>query len=314
MAQKISALPVKAKVRDTKTKYNGVTIGWVIGDKGHAGYPAGAVTLVAERILTLKCFDAIESGGGNSRNSYGNNRYIYSNIRQWLNKTGTGWYVQQHSYDRPPSNANVRNNYNEYDAEAGFKTSFGAEMLSAILPTTLVVAKPTCDGGGSETMTDDIFLLSVTEVGLGTENGISEGSVLAMFSDANSLKCMPTSQAVSKSEYTNTSLSASQNWRWWLRSPNARYGDGARSVSSVGSLSNGDGSLDGSGGVRPALNLSSDILVSDTPDAEGYYTIIWNNAPTTPPRHHRTRDSEEREGPDGELGGVHGQRRGRRKL
>lgn len=33
----------------------------------------------------------------------------------------------------------------------------------------------------------------------------------------------------------------------------------------------------------PALNLSSDILVSDAPDDEGYYTIIWNNAPTTPP-------------------------------
>ena len=31
------------------------------------------------------------------------------------------------------------------------------------------------------------------------------------------------------------------------------------------------------------MNLSSDILVSDAPDSEGYYTIIWNNAPTTPP-------------------------------
>lgn len=102
MAQKISALPVKAKVRDTKTKYKGATIGWVIGDKNHAGYPASSVTLVAECMLTLKCFDAIESGGGNSRNSYGNNRYIYANIRQWLNKAGTGWYAKQHTYDQPP--------------------------------------------------------------------------------------------------------------------------------------------------------------------------------------------------------------------
>jgi len=273
---------VKAKVRDTKTKYNGVAIGWVIGDKGHAGYPASSVTLVAERMLTLKCFDAIESGGGNSRNSYGNNRYIFSNIRQWLNKAGTGWYVQQHSYDRPPSNANVWSNYNEYDAEAGFKSGFGAEMLAAILPTTLIVAKPTCDGGGSETFTDDIFLLSVTEVGLGTENGISEGSVLAMFSDANSRKCMPTAQAVSQSEYTNSSLSASQNWYYWLRSPNAGNGYVARNVSSDGSL-NYSSAYYGYGGVRPALNLSSEILVSDTPDADGYYTIIWNNAPTNPP-------------------------------
>ncbi len=283
MAKKISALPVKAKVRDPLTKYNGVAIGWIIGDKSHSGYPGSSVTLVAERILTLKCFDAIESGGGNSRDSYGNNRYIYANIRQWLNKRGTGWYAQQHGYDRPPSNAYVWSNYNEYDAEAGFKTGFSAEFLAAILPTTLIVAKPSCDGGGSETLTDDIFLLSMAEVGLGSENGIAEGSILAMFSSDNaSRKCMPTAQAVSKSEYTSSSLTASQPWWWWLRSPRAGNGCDARSVHSDGTLSH-VGAYDGRGGVRPALNLSSEILVSDTPDSEGYYTIIWNNAPTTPP-------------------------------
>ena len=36
-------------------------------------------------------------------------------------------------------------------------------------------------------------------------------------------------------------------------------------------------------GVRPALNLSSSILVSDSPDSDGAYTIVWNQAPTTPP-------------------------------
>lgn len=282
MAQKISALPVKAKVRDTKTKYNGAVIGWVIGDKNHAGYPASSVTLVSERMITLKCFDATESGGGNSRNSYGNNRYIYANIRQWLNKAGTGWYVQQHSYDRPPSNANVWSNYNEYDGEAGFKTGFSPEMLAAIKPTTLIVAIPTCDNGGSETCTDDIFLLSMAEVGLGSENGIAEGSVLAMFSDNNSRLCYPTAQAVSNSEYTNSSLAAAKPWYWWLRSPYAGYGYHARNVYSGGTLYY-NSAYSGNGGVRPALNLSSEILVSDTPDSEGYYTIIWNNAPTNPP-------------------------------
>ena len=282
MAQKISMLPVKAKVRDPLTKYKGVPIAWVIGDKNHTGFPASSVTLVAERMLTLKCFDATESGGGNSRESYGNNRYIYANIRQWLNKAGTGWYTRQHSYDRPPSNANVWSNYNEYDAEAGFKTGFSAEFLAAILPTTLIVAKPSCDGGGSETLTDGIFLLSMAEVGLGSENGIAEGSVLAMFSDNNSRKCYPTTQAVSNSEYTNSSLSASQPWWWWLRSPDAGNGCIACFVYMDGARSSG-GAYNGHWGVRPALNLSSEILVSDTPDSEGYYTIIWNNAPTTPP-------------------------------
>ena len=282
MPQKISALPVKAKVRDTKTKYYGVPIGWVIGDKNHAGYPASSVTLVAENIIKLCCFDATESGGNSDRQNYGNNRYSLSNLRQWLNKSGTGWYQAQHGYDRAPSNAYVWSNYNEYDTEAGFLTGFGSEMLAALLTTTLTVAKASVDGSGSETVQDKVFLLSMAEVGLGSENGVAEGSVLAMFSDNNSRLCKPTAQAVSNSEYTNSGLSASQNWWWWLRSPSSSSASSVRYVSSDGSLNNYRACY-GYRGVRPALNLSSDILVSDTTDADGYYTIVWNNAPTTPP-------------------------------
>ena len=254
----------------------------MIGDKNHAGYPANSVTLVTERIIKICCFDAMESGGNSDRQNWGNNRYSLANIRQWLNKSGTGWYQAQHSYDRAPSNAYVWSNYNEYDTQAGFLTGFSPEMLAALLTTTLTVAKPSVDGSGSETVQDKVFLLSMAEVGLGSENGISEGSKLAMFSDNNSRRAMPTAQAVSNSEYTNSGLSASQYWYWWLRSP---YSSDAYSVRYVYS----DGSLysyyacNGDRGVRPALNLSSDILVSDTPDSEGYYTIVWNNAPTTPP-------------------------------
>lgn len=88
MPQKISALPVKAKVRDAKTKYYGIPIGWEIGDKNHAGYPANSTTLVAESIIKICCFDAMESDGILDRERYGNNRYSLANIRQWLNKSG----------------------------------------------------------------------------------------------------------------------------------------------------------------------------------------------------------------------------------
>lgn len=237
---------------------------------------------MVEKIIKLCCFDATESGGNSDRQNYGNNRMVLANIRQWLNKSGTGWYQAQHSYDRPPSNAYVWSNYNEYDGEAGFLTGFGPEMLAALLTTTLTVAKPTVDGGGSETFQDKVFLLSMAEVGLGSENGISEGSKLALFSDNNSRKAYPTAQAVSNSEYTNSSLSASQPWYWWLRSPGSSYAYSVRYADSGGSLVDGS-AYGGDRGVRPALNLSSDILVSDSPDSEGYYTIIWNNNPNTPP-------------------------------
>lgn len=282
MPKKIRNLPVLAKVRDTNTKYYGAPIGFVIGDKNHAGYPANSVTLVAERIIKICCFDAMERGGNSDRQNWGNNHYSLANIRQWLNKSGTGWYQAQHSYDRAPSNAYVWSNYNEYDTQAGFLTGFSAEMLAALLTTTLTVAKPSVDGSGSETVQDKVFLLSIAEVGLGSENGISEGSKLAMFSDNNSRRAMPTAQAVSNSEYQTSSLSASQYWWWWLRSPYSSSAYGVRCVSSGGSLRDYNAYI-GYVGVRPALNLSSDILVSDTPDSAGYYTIVWNNAPTTPP-------------------------------
>lgn len=283
MSQSISALPVKAKVKDTSTTYYGVPIIWEIGDKNHAGYPANSVTLVAANILKLACFDAKESGNSNSdRQRYGNNRYSLSNLRQWLNKAGSPWYQAQHGADAAPTNANVWSNYNEYDDEAGFLTGFSAQMLAAILNTTLTVAKASVDGGGSETVTDRVFLLSKAEVGLGAENGVSEGSTLAMFSDNASRQCRPTAQAVANSEYTSGSLSASQPWWYWLRSPGASISGYVRYVYSDGALGSYY-ACGGSDGVRPALNLSSSILVSDSPDSDGAYTIVWNQAPTTPP-------------------------------
>ena len=86
MAQSLNALAVGALVKDTGTLYNGKPIIWKIADKGHTGYPSGAVTLITERIISLKCFDAIESGNSDgNRRSYGNNRWTLSNVRQWLN-------------------------------------------------------------------------------------------------------------------------------------------------------------------------------------------------------------------------------------
>ena len=144
------------------------------------------------------------------------------------------------------------------------------------------MAKPTTDGGGSETVTDDFFLPSKQEVGLGSENGIAEGSLLALFNSNNSSRlrtCTP--QAIANSNYTNNPSSA-DNWHWRLRSPYSCYASNVRGVNSDGSegLSN---ACYGHVGVLPLCNLSSDTLVSDEPDSEGYYTIQWNQAPTTPP-------------------------------
>ena len=282
MAKALSSLAAGALVKDTGTLYNGKAIVWKIADKNHAGYPANSVTLITERIISLKCFDAIESGNSDSdRKRYGNNRWIYANIRQWLNSQAAAgqWYSAQHGQDAPPSNANVWDNYNEYQQEAGFLAGFSANFLAALLTTTHTVGKAQVDGGGTESCTDKIFLATCTEVGLSGD--VTAGSKLAIFSNDASRQAKPTAEAVSKSEYTNSSLNANSPWYWWLADAYASYSYNVRYVHSSGALS-WSAACDGYWGVRPLCNIKSDILVSDNPDSDGAYTIIWNRAPSAP--------------------------------
>ena len=237
MAKLLSALPVGSVVKSTNTKYNGKVIRWIVGTQDTAN---GRTGLVAEKMITLKCFDAKEPSNTNSdRRSYGNNRYSQSNIDQWLNSQAASWYSARHSYDAPPSNANVWSNYNEYDTEAGFLSNFEADFRNAILDAVIRVAKNTVtDGGGYEDITRKIFLLSNTEVGLTNENSVAEGTLWSYFSSAARRQCYPTAEAVSNSEYTSSSLNASSYWWWWPRTPYASYAYCARNVSADGSLNN----------------------------------------------------------------------------
>lgn len=283
MSKTLGSLANGALVKDPSTLYNGKPIVWKIADKNHAGYPANSVTLITDRIISLKCFDAIESGNSDSnRRSYGNNRWIYSNIRRWLNSQAAAgkWYAAQHSADTPPSNANVWSNYNEYDQEAGFLTGFSAGFIAALLDTSHVVGRASVDGGGTETCTDKIFFATCTEVGL--TGDVVCGSKLAIFSDNNSRLAKPTAEAVSKSEYTNSSLNANSPWWYWLIDAYASHSYHVRYVNTDGTLSL-NSAYYGSSGVRPLCNLSSSILVSDSPDSDGAYTLTWNRAPSTPP-------------------------------
>ena len=278
MAKLLSALPVGAIVKSANTKYNGKQIRFIVGHQA-----TDRTKLVTESIITLKAFDAKEASNSNSdRKSYGNNRYSVSNIDQWLNSAASSWYSARHSADAAPTNANVYSNYNEYDAEAGFLTNFEADFRAAILDTVIRVAKNTVtDGGGYEDITRKVYLLSNTEVGLANENSVAEGTVWSYFNSATRRQCKPTAEAVSMSEYTNSSLNASSAWYWWLRTPYAGDAVLARRVHTGGSLDY-DNAYGGHGGVRPALELASTNLVSDSTDTDGAYILQWNQPPTDP--------------------------------
>lgn len=266
-------------MKSVNTKYNGAVIRFKVGRQA-----SDRVGLVTERIISLKSFDAKEPSNGNSdRRNYGNNRAAVANLLQWLNSAaGAGqWYSAQHSADAPPNASNVWSNYNEYEAEAGFLNGFEQDFRDALLNDTITVAKSSTDGGGSEQITRKVRLLTRTEVFGGTENGTAEGTQWPIFTDDNSRLAYPTAEAVSKSEYTSSSLSSSQPWWWWLLTPNAGDAGHVRGVHSDGGLY-WAGAFSGGGGVRPALFLAPDTLVSDSTDTDGAYIIQWNQPPTTP--------------------------------
>lgn len=290
MSKTLGSLSVGAKIEvPVLSAYQsrfGSKIVFKIADKNHRGYPSNSVTLITEKIIQLMCFDAKEPNNSNGdRKQYGNNRYQHSNILQWLNSNAAAgkWYSAKHSADAPPTNANVWNNYNEYDAWAGFLAMLDPKFVAELLTTTQTVARNTVtDGGSYETVTSKMFLPSTTEVGLANENNIAEGTLLALFSNDASRVAYPTAQCVSNSEYTNSNFSTSKGWYWWLRTPNSSDASYVRSVDSGGSLDNVSAYYGGYG-VRPLCNLKSSILVSDSPNSDGNYTVIYNSAPSAPP-------------------------------
>lgn len=81
-----------------------------------------------------------------------NNRYIYSNLRQWLNSPAAAgqWYTAQHSADQTPDSSHVWNGVNPYSGLAGFLNAFTANERAALLNTTITVGKSSTDGGGTE--------------------------------------------------------------------------------------------------------------------------------------------------------------------
>ena len=204
--------------------YNGSPIVWeVIGINQDT--PADPNFTHSMTIQTKDClhdiqFDAPEPNNPDSnRKSYGNNRYIHSAVRQWLNSNESVFNWQsQHQYDAKPTDS-----LDLYNG-AGFLCRLDPELASVIGLVNKRVARNTAvDDGGQDTFTDKVFLLSRVEAGFSTE-GDETGEFVYPFYDgiANA----------GKIKQLNGS-----NRHWWLRSPNVSLSNYVRRVMTDGSLS-----------------------------------------------------------------------------
>lgn len=288
MAQSLSNLPVGAQIKFGKHQVNTENpqpIIWTIVAKNHGGtpaYPVNSVTLLATKIIDIRCYDAKEPNNTSTeRKSGGNNRYRYSNIHQWLNSNASpgNWYTAQHSADQIPSKAYVTNE-TPYDTRPGFLYWFSPGEYAAILDTTIRVDRASLDGGGYEDFTAKVFLPSVDELGLGNLNAEVRWDYFPL-SDLEAALATLTSQAHynSQSKYKPTSISEAHPY--WSRTVNTGYPNNVRAFS-VDSNPGLTGCSNGGIGVRPALNLSNTTIVSDTTDESGCYTVSVNLPPDAP--------------------------------
>lgn len=284
MSQALSNLAVGSKVKFGKYQVNteeAQPIIWTIVAKNHVStpaYPSNSVTLHAAEILDLRCFDAKEPSNSNSnRQNYGNNRYSVSNLDQWLNKDAAGgaWYSAAHSADHSPDTTAGTGGYGtQYAARPSFLNGFTDDEKAAILSTTIRVVKPSIDGGSYEDVVRKVFLPSTTEVGLSNENSIAEGAAWGYYTSDTARIGYVTQQCFSNTPSSSKPSSKTTAWYWWLRTPIYSRAYDARLVHSNRSL-NGLSACYGRSGVRPALNLSSSLLVSDTTDSDGCYTVMF---------------------------------------
>lgn len=176
-----------------------------------------------------------------ARKKSGSNRYIHSNLHQWLNsdKPANEWYTAQHEYDAPPDYANINGFLHEWtEAEKG-----------ALLSKSWQVERAKIDGEGTETFFAKVVLPSDIEVGFGKG---TESEALDIFKSADDRTC--------------------NDKNWWLRSPYISYNDTSLIVYQYGSKYQYP--VIQKYLVRPLVNIDPYTPVSENPDSDGCYILI----------------------------------------
>ncbi len=269
--------PVPVQVGDTVRfgSYLDEDIRWRVLRISEDGEQA---VLISSDILTMKAYDAAESGRYNydgdvdywSRESEadtdmalqarvrGNSDWSASNIRTWLNSDSE---VVTYS-DQPPMATAMAEKKNGYQNEAGFLCGFTKEEREAIVETEIVTNTNALTEPDTVTTYDRVYLLSLDE--------------LAWFDEAGMSKlASPTQAAVEQDgscwyllDYNEYGI---EEFSWWLREPAAEAGSLCYLVDNgytdrVVRLENAG--LEGFG-VRPAITVDLRRVVFRTEDASG---------------------------------------------
>lgn len=133
------------------------------------------------------------------------------------------------------------------------------EIRNCIISTPITVSAGYISKTTMLTIHRKGFALSCTEVGVSADS--TEGTKFSYLSEDSKRVAILCGTTVST--------------RWWLRSPYTSDGGSYMVfiIEKSGGRSNIPMAMNGMSGTRPAFNLRSDIVVSDTTDSDGCYTV-----------------------------------------
>lgn len=289
MSQHISNLPVGAKVKFGRHSINGEAaqdIIWLVVAKNHKDYPANSVTLLTEKVIDIRSFDAKEPNSPEEEcQNYGNNRYSESNIRYWLDSNANAGEVNwgNRSVEQPPESSWCSGGAG-YADRPGFLNPFTVDEQSLILTTGI---KEWTYNGYTDSMSLKVFLPNPTELGYSsTSSGSYEkkGETWAYFAQGGSRIVYATEQVQTYStttKFPNQLSIKTSPVRWITRALDKNSYCEVWYVEASESFGK-DWRAYLNAGIRPAMNVSSTSFITDTTDADGCYVVLTGDVPSAP--------------------------------
>lgn len=204
--------------------YEGASLTWTICDKQDVDQ--GYLTVCCDQPpIGNQVFDAPENASNNpnpinNRKNNGNNRWAFSNVRQWLNTdiVKNEWFTAQHDYDVRPG----------YYNRNGFMYGFTDYEKNIVVEKRNRCVLDDNDGGGMEEALDKFWLASSYAVGL---------------------EILPTNGAFTQQEddhiyelFNSNNARKFQN-NWWLRTVQQTATDVFNSANNVRNVIGSSGGL-----------------------------------------------------------------------
>lgn len=260
---KAENIPINARIKFGKYQVEQEVpedIIWIVIKNGYhdSGYPTG-IFLFAEKILDLRMYDNVEDGY-----TFGNGRYLLSNIRHFLNSDKDNWFIPSHPKDNPP----------DYSTHKGFLYYFTEkekEMLSLVTPEAIVANE-----SFTERISDKIFLLSEAELGYKRNYGNHKaGKKFEYFSTYPNESYFATLTEQCKNNSLELNEITDGSKAFWTRDQTNGYPSYAI-VSAFSSII-GDYCIVKRNGIRPACVISHQQALPLYQDKEGYYRFYYPN-------------------------------------